>query len=209
MDGTIVDSSDYHRTAWQKTLRNHGVELTEEKFRYAFGRRNDENIRNFIGQHLSQQEVDKIGEEKETAFRDLIKDSIKSFPGAVELIKSLAKAGFQQAIVSSAPLENIRLITRTLNIEGYFKLLISGDDVTKGKPHPQAFLLAAGKLGIEPENCVVMEDAVAGVTAAKAGGMHCIAVTNSNHKGLLSSADIVTDSLEKITAETVEKILDR
>ncbi len=208
MDGTIVDSSDYHRIAWRETLRNHGAELTEENFRYAFGRRNDENIRKFIDEHLSQQEIDSIGKEKEITFRNLIKDSIKPFPGAIELIKSLAEAGFQQAIVSSAPIENIRLITKVLGIKSYFKLVISGDDVTKGKPHPQAFLLAAGKLGIEPKNCVVMEDAITGVTAAKAGGMHCIAVTNTDHKDRLSPADIVTDSLEKITTKTIEKLLE-
>jgi beta-phosphoglucomutase len=209
MDGTIVDSSYHHKIAWRETLRKRGMQFTEEDFRYVFGRRNDENIRKFMGNQISQQEIENIGAEKEITFRRLIKDSIKPFPGVIELIKSLAEVGFQQAIVSSAPIENIRLITEALGIKSYFRVIISGDDVTKGKPNPQAFLLAAKRLGIEAQGCVVIEDAVTGITAAKSGGIHCIAVASTEHKEHLSSADIVVDSLEKITVSTIEKLLDR
>ena len=88
----------------------------------------------------------------------------------------------------------------------YFSLIISGKDVTEGKPSPQGFLLAAKKLGITPQNCVVIEDAVAGVRAAKRGGMYCIAVTNTCPREDLAEADIVVNSLGEITVKTIEEL---
>ena len=102
---------------------------------------------------------------------------------------------------------NIRLITQSLGIVDYFDTIVAGRDVTEGKPSPQGFLMAAQKLGIEPENCVVIEDAIAGVTAAKRGGMHCLAVTNTNPKASLSKADLIVDTLEEVTASDLENLL--
>lgn len=207
MDGTIVDSGVGHRLAWEKTFNNHGETFTEAVFKYTFGRRNEETIRKYFGRNISQEKLDAIADEKERIFRSLIKGKIRALPGAVELIKSLQKAGYRQALVSSTPIENIELITGTLCIKDCFDVIIASGDVSKGKPDPQGFLLAAEKLNVLPENCIVMEDAVAGVTAAKRGGMHCIAVTTSRPKERLSKADIVVDNLEKITISIIEKLL--
>ena len=102
---------------------------------------------NFLKRTCLTTEVDMIAEEKEETFRRFVKDNIKALPGVVELIKSLAAAGFQLAIVSSTPIENIQLITETLGIKKYFKLFITGEDVKEGKPSPQGFLLACKKTG--------------------------------------------------------------
>ncbi len=209
MDGTIVDSEPYHKLAWREFFSKRGMDFTEDNFKFAFGRRNEEIFRNFIGPNISQQELDIIAEEKESTFRKYIKDSIKALPGAAELIKLLSEAEFRLAIVSSTPIENIQLITETLGIKTYFGLLISGKDVTEGKPSPQGFLLAAKKLRAPPQNCVVIEDAVAGVRAAKSGGMYCIAVTNTCPREDLTEADIIVDSLEEITVKTIEELLNR
>ena len=87
-------------------------------------------------------------------------------------------------------------------------MFINGDDVKEGKPSPQAFLLAAKKLGVEPKNCVVMEDAVVGVQAAKRAGMCCIAVTNTYPREAIAEADIIVNSLEEITVKTIEGLFD-
>jgi HAD superfamily hydrolase (TIGR01509 family) len=184
------------------------VNFNEDIFQFGFGRRNDEIICKYFGQKLSQQEVNVIAEKKEETFRRFIKDGIKAFPGVMELIKSLTQAGFQIAIVSSTPIENIRLITETLEIKKYFKFFITGKDVTEGKPSPQGFLLAAQKLRLKPEECVVMEDAVAGVRAAKSAGMYCIAVTNTRPREDLAEADIVVNSLEEVSVKTIEQLFD-
>jgi HAD superfamily hydrolase (TIGR01509 family) len=194
--------------AWREIFRQQSVHFDEEIFQFGFGRRNDEIICKYFGQNFSQREVDAIAAKKEETFRRLIKDNIKAFPGVMELIKSLAGAGFQIAIVSSTPIENIRLITETLEIKKYFKFFITGKDVTEGKPSPQGFLLAAQKLRLKPEECVVMEDAVAGVRAAKSAGMYCIAVTNTRPREDLAEADIVVNSLEEVSVKTIEQLFD-
>ncbi|MFC1915439.1 HAD family hydrolase [Chloroflexota bacterium] len=196
MDGVIADTALYHFKAWQEIFRRRGVKYSAEDFRRSFGRRNDTIIRSIIGGGISSEEVDAIAAEKETIFRQKAARNIKPLPGAVELIKSLKTHGVKIALASSATVENIQLVTRDLRITDYFKVIAWGREVIEGKPSPQVFLLAARKLGVEPRNCVVIEDAIAGVTAAKRAGMKCLAVTNTHSKQGLVEADLVVDSLE-------------
>ena len=207
MDGVIADTAPYHLKAWQKVFQKRGVNFTHEDFNRQFGQRNDAIIRHTLGEQISQSEVDAIAGEKEKTFRKLIKQNVKSLPGAIRLMKSLGGHGFKVALASSAPIENIRLVTRSLGINNYFQAIVSGQDVTEGKPSPQGFLLAAQKLGVEPENCAVIEDAIAGVTAAKRAGMHCIAVTNTHPRETLGEADLIVGTLEKVTVDDLEELL--
>ena len=112
------------------------------------------------------------------------------------------------AIASSAPAENIRLIARGLGIDNYFQAIVWGREVMEGKPSPQGFLLAAQKLGIEPGNCIVIEDAVAGVAAAKSAGMKCLAVTTTHPKENLQEADMILGTLEEVDLDDLEKLFD-
>lgn len=98
------------------------------------------------------------------------------------------------------------MILEGLRIEGCFQAIVYGQEVTEGKPSPQVFLLAARKLGVEPGNCIVIEDAVAGVTAARRAAMRCIAVTNTHEAIALAEADLVVDSLEKIGLKELNSI---
>ena len=189
------------------TFARRGKDFTEADFQWANGRRNEEIIPHFLKRSMPLEEVNLIADEKEATFRRLVKDSIKSLPGVIELIKSLAQAKYQLAVVSSTPKENIELITKTLGIKKHFSLFVNGDDVREGKPSPQCFLLGAEKLDVEPKNCVVMEDAVVGVRAAKCAGMYCIAVSNTCSREDIAEADIVVDSLAEISVKTIEDLL--
>ncbi|MBE9482626.1 MAG: HAD family phosphatase, partial [Chloroflexi bacterium] len=152
--------------------------------------------------------VDAIVDEKEINYRQRVSQHIKSLPGAIELLKSLREHGFKVALASSAPMENIQLVTQGLGINNYFHSIVSGRDVSKGKPSPQGFLLAAKKLGISPQNCIIIEDAVAGVTAAKRAGMRCIAVTNTHPRESLTGADLVIDTLEAVSMTDLEQLIE-
>ena len=207
MDGTIVDSLPCHKRAWIVIFAKRGRDFTDDDFEWANGRKNEEIIPHILNKSMSLEEVNLIADEKEATYRRFVKENIKALPGAVELIQSLAGVKMQLALVSSTPKENIELITKTLRIKKYFSLLINGDDVKEGKPSPQAFLLAAKKLGVESKNCVVMEDAIVGVRAAKRAGMYCIAVANTYPREDISEADIVVNSLEEITVKTIEGLL--
>ena len=201
MDGVIVDSGPYHLQAWQEVFVKRGVNFTEEDFRRNFGKRNDTIIRNTMGEDISPGEADIIATEKEESYRRRVAQHVKAFPGVIALMKALTAQGMKMAIASSAPPENIDLIADGLGIKEYFQAIVWGREVTEGKPSPQGFLLAAQRLRVKPRNCVIIEDAIAGVTAAKRAGMKCVAVTNTHPAAKLSEAECVVDTLEAVSVE--------
>jgi len=203
MDGVIADTAPYHFAAWREAFREHGVDYTEAMFRHNFGRRNDAIIKNILGDHLPPERIASIDLAKEEGFRRLARGKLQALPGAVALVRALKARCYPLAIGSSAPLENIEIILADLGILACFNAIVSSRDVTEGKPDPQVFLIAAQKLGRPPGDCTVIEDAVAGVAAAKRGGMRCIAVTNTHPRGKLGQADLVVDSLEALTVEAI------
>ncbi len=208
MDGVIADTAPYHLKVWQEVFQKRGANFTEEDFRHSFGQRNDTIIRNALGKEVSQAEIDVIADEKEKSFRHRIRQNLKPLPGVLKLIKSLNEHRFKMALASSAPIENIQLLIRGLGINNCFQCVICDKDVTEGKPNPQVFLLAAQKLGVEPKNCIVIEDAVAGVSAAKKAGMHCLAITNTHPRTSLTEADLIVDTLEEISVNDLDRLLD-
>jgi beta-phosphoglucomutase family hydrolase len=199
LDGVIADTGLHHYLAWKDVFGRRGVNFTEEEFMSHFGRRHDTIIRDALGDSLSPEEFEAITNEKQENYRRRVARNIKPLPGAIELIKALKEHGIKVAIASSAPPENIQLIIRGLDIADCFQAIASGLEVAESKPDPQIFLLAARKLGVEPGDCVVIEDAVAGVAAARSAGIKCVAVTNSHPKKNLKEADLVVDTLTAVT----------
>ncbi len=208
LDGVIADTAPFHYRAWQRVAGDRGITFTEADFRQTFGKRNAEIIAEKFGD-VRPEEADEIARTKEEIFRRIAKQSIKPFPGVLSLLLSVRAAGWSTAVASSTPPENIRLILASLEIAGLFDAVVSSADVKRGKPDPEGFLLAAERLGVAPRDCVVIEDAVAGVMAAKNAAMKCVAVTNTHPAEKLAEADKVVDTLEGITPEAVESLLRR
>lgn len=206
LDGVIADTGEYHYRAWQYVFGEKGVTFSKEDFMRHFGQRHDTIIRFALGDGLSSKEFNTVTEKKQREYRRIVAENIRALPGAIELIRSLNQNNIKTAIASSAPLENIEIIIKGLKIENYFQAIASGLEVDEGKPSPQIFLLAAEKLGVEPGNCVVIEDAITGVAAAKTAGMKCIAVTNSHPVDRLEKADVIVDSLEKVGIKELASI---
>ncbi len=207
MDGVIADTAQYHLKGWQIVFQKRGANYTEEDFRRNTGKRSDSIIKSVLGEGIAQGEIIAIIREKDETFRQLLGQNIRPFPGVLKLITSLKEHKFKIAIASSAPMDNIQLITQSLKIDNRFDAIISGWEVTKGKPDPQTFLLAAKKLGVEAEDCIVIEDAISGVAASKRADMRCIAVTNTTSREELREADLVIDTLEEITVDDLERLL--
>jgi nucleoside-diphosphate kinase len=193
--------------SWQETYRSTGITFTEQDFKHVFGMRNDEIIRLVLGKDFTDEKFKAIAQAKEVAFRQLIRSNVKPLPGVITLLDELDAAGFLQALVSSTPVENIDLIIDSLGVRRHFREIISGYDVTEGKPSPQGYLLAAYRLGVHPADCVVIEDAVAGVEAARGGRMKCIAVANTHPAERLAAADMVVSSLEMVNVGIIERLL--
>lgn len=133
--------------------------------------------------------------------RDIIRGKVTALPGVLRLLPALRAAGFHLGIGTSTPRANVELILSSLGVTGLFQVIISSEDVTKGKPDPQVFLAGAERLGIPPARCVVVEDAVAGVQAALNGGMKAVGVTANHPREALGHATRVVDSLAELTPE--------
>ena len=206
MDGVIVDTASYHFAAWQRVFEKRGVRFTHAEFKRSFGRRNETIIPGILDKSMSSAEITAVAKEKEAIFRRLGRNKIQPFPGAVNLIRHLAERRVKMALVSSTPARNIEVVLSGLGIADLFQTVISGEDVTKGKPDPEGYLLAAERLGIRAERCVVIEDSTAGVSAAKRAGMHCVALTNTRPRSKLARADLIIDSLEIIGVDDLKRL---
>ena len=204
VDGTLIDSREYHWLSWQGALAAEDFAVTREQFESSFGRRNDEILRDYFP-FYSSEEITRVGEAKEVAYRRLVRErGIDLLPGVRRWLERLHDEGWQQAVASSAPRANLEVIIEVLGLEGYFAAVASAEDVTEGKPDPQVFLVAAAKLGVEPCSCVVVEDAPAGTAAARRAGMRCVGVLSS-HEEL--RADIVVRTLEELPDNAFDELL--
>jgi beta-phosphoglucomutase len=210
VDGTLVDTAELHFQSWQTICSEHGRDFTRADFAATFGRRNPEIIRALFGDRFGEEEIAALGERKEMLYRAAASKGVVLLPGVRKLVEELHEAGFAQAIGSSAPHANLELILRLTGIERFFAAVVGSEDTQRGKPDPQVFLVAAQRLGVAPAHCVVFEDAVAGVQAARAGGMKCVAVRFVGHHPEATlrqaGADIVVDTLEHLSAQTVLKL---
>ena len=212
MDGTLINSAEMHFQAWQQLATGKGVPFTRKIFYDTFGRRNPDILRQLLGDGFSEAELTAHGEEKEEAYRQaILKHGTEFLPGAKDLVVALHNEGFLQAIGSSAPRKNIETIVEVLEMQAYFPVLIGMEDTEHGKPQPDVFLNAVRKLDVSPECCLVLEDAVAGVQAAKAGGMKCIAVSFVGHHGdealKQAGADYVVGDLTEVSVEHIRSML--
>jgi beta-phosphoglucomutase len=205
MDGVIIDSAEEHRQAWQRLAHEEGVRFSDADFWSTFGKRDDDIITLVWGAQ-SPERLQALADRKEAYFRALIRETAAPLPGSIELLRGLHEAGFAQALASSAPVENIRLISEVLGLGHYLTALVSGETVAHGKPAPDIFLKAAGELGIVPTQCLVIEDAVAGVQAAHAAGMRCIAVAGDRDLPGLRDAELMVRSLTEVDVERVRSL---
>jgi beta-phosphoglucomutase len=205
LDGTLLDSSECHWSAWREIMVGQGRDMTYDDFIATFGQRNDYILRRLIGPHLTPDEIQRMGETKEQRYRALLQArGIQLLPGAEQWLRALRAAGWRQALASSAPWSNLDVIINTSTLQGRLDALVSGEDTPQGKPAPDIFLLAAEKLGVPPAQCVVVEDSPAGVEGAWRAGMRCIGVGPSH---LTLPADVKVRSLLDLPADAFDRLL--
>jgi beta-phosphoglucomutase len=211
VDGTLVDTAELHFRAWRAVSAERGRPFTRADFARTFGRRNPEIIHTLFGDDLGPRDAEEMADRKEELYRDEARAGVALLPGVRQLVEGLDRAGFRQAVASSAPRANLDLILGLTGVGRFFPVVVASEDTRRGKPDPEVFLTAAGRLAVPPARCVVLEDAVAGVEAAKAGGMRCIAVRFVGHHPeealRQAGADLVTDTLEQVAPDDVRRLL--
>lgn len=207
MDGTLINSEELHWTAWRQTMANEGIFITRGQFLSSFGQRNDSIIPAWIGSAATPEEVERIGEAKEQLYRQLVREvGIAPEPGVAAWLHRLHNDGWRQAIASAAPRANIDTILETLSLSDVFQGIVSAEDVHRGKPDPEVYLIAASRVGVPPERCIVVEDAVAGIEGARRAGMRSVGVS---HNGKDLQANIVVESLELLEPDAFDRLLSR
>jgi beta-phosphoglucomutase family hydrolase len=205
MDGTLVDSAEYHWQAWRDTMARLGSPITHEQFLATFGQRNDSILRQWLGEKATPDLIQRIGDTKEALYRQHVRErGIEALPGVSDWVHRLHQQGWRQAIASAAPRANIETILEVLHFTDCFEKTVSAEDVHRGKPDPEVFLVAAKKLGVASECCIVVEDAPHGVEAARAAGMKSIGV-GGDGKGL--KADLVVASLDQLAPNAFDSLL--
>ncbi|HET7536254.1 MAG TPA: HAD family phosphatase [Candidatus Didemnitutus sp.] len=208
-DGVIVDSSQAHEAAWELLGAETGRPLPAGHFKAGFGRKNEHIIPNILKWNLPEAEVVRLGRRKEQLYRDVLKKrGIAPLPGVREFLVALKAAGVPCAVGSSTERLNIDTILDVIKLHDYFATIVAADDVTRGKPDPQVFLLGAQRIGIAPARCVVFEDAFAGLEAARAGGMKCVGVATTHPpEALRGHADRVVRRLDELSVEDLRSLV--
>jgi HAD superfamily hydrolase (TIGR01509 family) len=202
----LADSKAYHWRSWQEALEAEGVRVTESDFEASFGRRNDEILRGWLGPDAHADHIRRVGDAKEVCYRALVeREGIEPLPGATAWVRVLHSAGWRQAIASSAPRLNVEVVRRALGFEALIETYVGAEDVRAGKPDPEVFLTAASRLVVAPERCIVVEDAAAGVEAARRGGMRSIGVGD----GASAAADLAVGSLRDLAPEAFDRLVER
>ncbi|HEY5745400.1 MAG TPA: beta-phosphoglucomutase [Chryseolinea sp.] len=179
LDGVIVDTAHYHFLAWKRLADELGIRFTVEDNERLKGvsRMQSMDILLSLGTvSLSQHDKETLANKKNTWFVDYVERMMPEeiYPGVKALLEQLRKQGIKTGLASSS--KNARTVIQRLHIESYFDVVVDGTMIIHSKPDPEIFLLAASKLGIDPKDCVVFEDAEAGVEAALAAGMRCVGV---------------------------------
>lgn len=190
MDGTLVDNMPFHRQTWLQWAPQEGIELPEDEVLALTHGTIGEIVARFFPDKSSEERY-QIGERKEALYRELYAPHLRLLPGLEDLLEWTRAQQMPIALATAGDYNNIAFTLDGLEIRPYFQALVGSEDVTRGKPHPEVFLLAAQKLGVAPEKCLVFEDSPAGVEAARRAGMKCVALNLMNPRDEFSETDHV------------------
>ncbi len=206
-DGVVIDSSSQHERAWEILASERGLFLPEGHFKAGFGKKN-EVIIPALGWSSDPDTVRELADRKEELYRSLVAaEGVVVLPGARELLAGLKEEGIPRAVGSSTPRGNLDALFTATGLDALFDAAVCGSDVTHGKPHPEVFLAGARRLALPPDRCVVIEDAFAGIEAARNAGMKVIGVATTHPLELLSGCDLAVSSLAELTPRRISSLI--
>ncbi len=207
-DGVIIDSSQQHEESWERLAEEEGKVLPSDHFTVGFGRKNEWIIPTLLKWTDNEEEIRRLSLRKEALYREVvIEKGLVALPGVAEFLQRLKAAGIPSCVGSSTHRANIDTIMGVLGFEGLFGGIVTAEDVTHGKPDPEVFLKAAAKTGCAPEQCIVFEDAMAGIEAARAGGIKVVGVATTHPADELSMTDRVVHRLDELLIEDLRNLI--
>ncbi len=203
MDGVLVDTGDYHFLSWREVSNGFGYDYTRDQFDRDFGMKNPDILKRMMGDDTPEPFIEEFCQKKEELFLEMIHGQLQPMPGLLPILSQLREKTVPMALASSSPIHNINVLLEELQIRSFFDAVLSVGSLP-GKPEPDVFLEAASRLNMPAASCVVFEDSIAGVAAAKAAGMTCIAITTTNPRDLLRKADLIIDAYENLPEDWID-----
>ena len=198
MDGTLIDSVNADFLAWQKVFADYDKSLTFQDYMPLLGMRSFSVVERFFKSE-NEEEQKKVLAKKSTYFREIIDENgIELIPFAHDFIKHLKEYNIPLALATSSRLAKMKMVMEKVGLFSYFDVIVTAEDVANGKPSPGIFLKAASMLDIAPEDCIVFEDTVNGIRAAKSASMKCVALDSNGTADLLNDADIIIESFKDL-----------
>ena len=206
-DGVVIDSSRHHEESWNRLAREEKLNLPGGHFLKGFGMKNEAIIPGILGWTRDEAEIRRLSLRKEVLYREIIREwGLDALPGVRPFLERLEAAGIPRVIGSSTHRLNITASLDILGLGSFFSAVVSAEDVSMGKPDPEVFLLAAGKIDRAPSLCVVFEDAPMGIQAALAGGMKAVGVSTTHSGGMLAGAHKLARRLDDLAIPDVEAL---
>lgn len=199
MDGVLVDNRDLHIEAFRIWGQRNGKSIDEHILLSMFGMGNSDILPKITGEKIAENDIERYGEEKEIIYREIAERKIQPLPGLPEFLEGLRKRQIPMAVGSSGMRRNVNMVLSRLRIGGYFSAIVDGDQLSHAKPNPEVYLKCAAALGMKPENCIVCEDAPAGIEAARRAGMKVIAIASTLPKEKHTDYDILVDDFRELS----------
>jgi len=209
LDGVIVDNMGFHRKAWGLFLEKYAPQIDLSDFSLHFGKTNQELLRLIFKREVSDAEAADLGDEKEAIYRRIYTGSIRPLPGLIGLLQDMKKAGIRLAVASAAPKINVDFVLEQLSLRGFFDAVLDASHSVKGKPDPGIYLNAARIIDVPPKRCLVFEDSLPGVQAARSAGMTVVGVTTTYSEDMLKNTDGAIKDFTGLNALSIFRLLDR
>ena len=207
MNGVIIDDERIHQESWRQLCKKYKVELTEEAFKNrVFGRTEKETLEYLFDYKLTSEEVAKYSNERVEIAIEIFKPQLALTDGLLKFLQELKDKNMLVAIATSSRIPYTNFILDNLDLRKFFHQIVTAENITNGKPDPEIYLLAAKRLGIEPQYCVVFEDTISGIKSGQAAGMKVVAIATTHNKEELAIADKVISSFKYITIVDLQNL---
>lgn len=210
MDGVIVDNHQYHLKSWLSFFEKHNISMSEDEYKQKVnGRPMQEVILDLFDKDMSPEQASALGNEKEILYRDMYRKDIKPAAGLKQFLDILVQNNIPRAVATSAPPANVQFTMENTGLATYFPAIVDGTMVHKGKPDPEVYLIAAKKLNMPPEQCIVFEDAMLGIQSGKNAGMKVVGVATTHTRQELEQAntDLVIGNFENLRIEQLKALI--
>ncbi|MBR9704514.1 HAD family phosphatase [Candidatus Pacearchaeota archaeon] len=209
MDGVIAYTLPFHVKAWKRLCNNHNEKFPDDFFENYLGLTSSETVKRFFNNQLSPELVNEYTKEKDRLYLEEVEVGLKPMKGLIKLLDELSSNHIPLAVATSEPSNVAKIILKSTGVSKYFpdNAILTGDQVTKSKPSPEIYLKTARILGIDPKQCIAIEDSIPGLESAINADMKTIALTSSHPKEELSHADLVIESFDELTLEKIKSLV--